>query len=408
MKRVAQWSEEEVAIWLSEEDLQEYAEALCHVDGRALLQLSWTDLQKPPLSRLAPDGGKQLLDRIKALSIEHHIDAHKNGHANGHAVLAHDGDAGVRGEAKRNGFANGYHKELVRIPIPEPSSPLFPAEWGKTAVAFLYAISCFIFTTIMISIVHERVPPKEVTPPLPDKFFDIFNRVEWAFSICEINGMVLVILWIIQWTLLKHKSIIGRRFLFIVGTLYLYRCITMYVTTLPVPGLHFKCSPKLYGDWESQMRRVMKMIAGGGLTITGSHNMCGDYLYSGHTVMLTLTYLFMKEYSPRRFWWYHWGCGVLCAVGVFCILLAHDHYTIDVIVAYFVTTRLFWWYHTMANQPDLKNASSSNLLARAWWFRFFQYLEHNVQGVVPRSYQSPLTWRSMSWSHVRYSRFELD
>lgn len=39
----------------------------------------------------------------------------------------------------------------------------------------------------------------------------------------------------------------------------------------------------------------MKMIAGGGLSITGSHTMCGDYLYSGHTVMLTLTYLFIKE-----------------------------------------------------------------------------------------------------------------
>lgn len=41
------------------------------------------------------------------------------------------------------------------------------------------------------------------------------------------------------------RSIVGRRFFFIVGTLYLYRCITMYVTTLPVPGMHFKCSPKV-------------------------------------------------------------------------------------------------------------------------------------------------------------------
>lgn len=54
--------------------------------------------------------------------------------------------------------------------------------------------------------------------------------------------------------------------------------------------------------------------------------------------------------SPKRFWWYHWACWLLCAVGIFCILLAHDHYTIDVVVAYFITTRLFWWYHTMANQ----------------------------------------------------------
>lgn len=32
-----------------------------------------------------------------------------------------------------------------------------------------------------------------------------------------------------------------------------------------------------------------------GLSLTGSHLMCGDFLYSGHTVMLTLSYLFIKE-----------------------------------------------------------------------------------------------------------------
>lgn len=41
------------------------------------------------------------------------------------------------------------------------------------------------------------------------------------------------------------RSIVGRRFFFILGTLYLYRCITMYVTTLPVPGMHFQCAPKV-------------------------------------------------------------------------------------------------------------------------------------------------------------------
>ena len=68
----------------------------------------------------------------------------------------------------------------------------------------------------------------------------------------------------------------------------------------PQPRVLCAPPPQLFGDWEAQMRRVLKMIAGGGLSITGSHNMCGDYLYSGHTVMLTLTYLFIKEceFSP--------------------------------------------------------------------------------------------------------------
>ncbi|KAI7797247.1 phosphatidylcholine:ceramide cholinephosphotransferase 1 [Triplophysa rosa] len=405
MNKVVLWSEETVSVWLTDQGLQEYAEPLRNCDGAALLNLTADDFQRPPLSRVTSDGGRHLLEKMETLKMEHHIDAHKNGHANGHVVLSHDGNAS---KVLRNGAANGFHKELVKIAIPEATSPQFPAEWGKTAVALVYALFCFAMTTVIISVVHERVPPKEETPPLPDKFFDVFERVGWAFTVCEINGMILMILWIVQWSLLKHKSIVGRRFCFIVGTLYLYRCITMYVTTLPVPGLHFRCSPKVHGDWESQMRRVMKMIAGGGLTITGSHNLCGDYLYSGHTVMLTLTYLFMKEYSPRRFWWYHWGCWALCAVGVFCILLAHDHYTIDVVVAYFIATRLFWWYHTMANQQALKETAQTNFFTRVWWYRFFRYLEENVPGVVPRSFVKPFSWRSLQWGHVKYTRIDSD
>ncbi|XP_061913933.1 phosphatidylcholine:ceramide cholinephosphotransferase 1-like [Entelurus aequoreus] len=408
MKKVAAWSAEDVADWLSKEGMPEYVDTLRQTDGAGLLRLTRAHFQTPPLLLVSSDGGQQLLERLETLRIETHIEAHKNGHANGHAGgLPNGTSAPLRNGAVRS---KDCRVEMVHIPIP-PMDTLrssFPPEWGKTGVAFVYAVVCFVTTTVVISVVHERVPPKEHTPPLPDKFFDLFDRIEWAFSICEINGMLLVALWLIQWALLKHRSIVGRRFFFIVGTLYLYRCITMYITTLPVPGMHFKCSPKLLGDWEAHIRRVMKMIAGGGLSITGSHTMCGDYLYSGHTVMLTLTYLFIKEYSPRRFWWFHWLCWTLSAVGVFCILLAHDHYTVDVVVAYFITTRLFWWYHTMANQQSLKESSQSNPFSRVWWYRPFQYLEESVSGTVPCTYQLPLWVRSVHWNRgVAYSRLDV-
>ncbi|XP_010868413.1 phosphatidylcholine:ceramide cholinephosphotransferase 1 [Esox lucius] len=402
MQKVGQWSAEEVSHWLNEEGMQEYTDSLQQMDGSALLRLTQADFLTPPLSLVSSDNGRQLLERLETLRIEHHMNGHANGNAglpNGTAKPQHNGSLGL----------NGFRKEMVQIPIPmavvERSG--FPQEWGKTGVAFVYAVFCFVTTSVIISVVHERVPAKEHTPPLPDKFFDLFDRVEWAFSICEINGMLLVGLWLVQWILLKYRSIIGRRFFFIVGTLYLYRCVTMYITTLPVPGMHFQCSPKLFGDWEAQMRRIMKMIAGGGLSITGSHTMCGDYLYSGHTVMLTLTYLFIKEYSPKRFWWYHWFCWTLSAVGIFCILLAHDHYTVDVVVAYFITTRLFWWYHTLANQQALKETSQSNPFSRVWWYGLFQYFEENVKGIVPRNYQLPWPLRLSPWIRgVKYSRLD--
>ncbi|XP_005292542.1 phosphatidylcholine:ceramide cholinephosphotransferase 1 isoform X1 [Chrysemys picta bellii] len=412
MKEVAFWSPKEVANWLMENAVPEYCEPLEFYTGQDLINLTKEDFKKPPLSRVSSDNGQRLLYMIETLKMEHHIEAHKNGHANGHLRISTDvttSENDFSTKIKLNGMPNGYRKEMIKIPMPEPERSQYPMEWGKTLLAFLYALFCFIFTTVTISVVHERVPPKEVQPPLPDAFFDRFNRVQWAFSICEINGMILVGLWLIQWLLLKYKSIISRRFFCIVGTLYLYRCITMYVTTLPVPGMHFNCSPKLFGDWESHLRRIMKLLAGGGLSITGSHNMCGDYLYSGHTVMLTLTYLFIKEYSPRRLWWYHWICWALSIVGMFCILLAHDHYTVDVVVAYYITTRLFWWYHTMANQQVLKEASQTNLLARVWWYRPFQYFEKNVQGIVPRSYHWPFPWPVLHLGRqAKYSRLVND
>ncbi|XP_038936942.1 phosphatidylcholine:ceramide cholinephosphotransferase 1 isoform X3 [Rattus norvegicus] len=247
MKEVVYWSPKKVADWLLENAMPEYCEPLGHFTGQDLINLTQEDFTKPPLCRVSSDNGQRLLDMIETLKMEHHIEAHKNGHANGHLSIGVDipnPDGSFSIKIKPNGMPNGFRKEMIKIPMPEPERSQYPMEWGKTLLAFLYALSCFVLTTVMISVVHERVPPKEVQPPLPDTFFDHFNRVQWAFSICEINGMILVGLWLFQWLLLKYKSIISRRFFCIVGTLYLYRCITMYVTTLPVPGMHFNCSPK--------------------------------------------------------------------------------------------------------------------------------------------------------------------
>lgn len=202
MKKVATWSAKDVSDWLSKEGMPEYVDALHHTDGPSLLMLTKADFHKQPLSLVSSDGGLQLLERVETLRIENHMEAHKNGHANGHAGGITNGTI----KPHRNGTL-GNKKEMVHIPIPtgEATHCSFPTEWGKTGVAFLYALVCFVTTTVVISVVHERVPSKEHTPPLPDKFFDLFDRVEWAFSICEINGMLLVGLWLIQWILLKYR-----------------------------------------------------------------------------------------------------------------------------------------------------------------------------------------------------------
>uniref|UniRef100_A0A8C2J771 Sphingomyelin synthase 2a n=1 Tax=Cyprinus carpio TaxID=7962 RepID=A0A8C2J771_CYPCA len=296
-------------------------------------------------------------------------------------------------EAKQNGLRKALvrHRDYVKISVPEGKGNRLPSEWWKTFIALFYAVLNLVLTTVMITVVHERVPPKESSPPLPDKFFDYIDRVQWAFTVTEVNGMVLVSIWSIQLLFHRYKAIIARRYFFLLGTLYMYRCITMYVTTLPVPSMHMVCAPKLQGDSQAKLQRVLQLLSGGGLSITGSHLLCGDFLYSGHTVILTLTYLFLKEYSPRSFWWYHLLCWLTAAVGAVCILVAHEHYSVDVVVAYFITTRLFYWYHTMANLQTLK-CSPNNYLTHTWWNPVFNFFERNVQTQVPCSFCWPITW----------------
>jgi shingomyelin synthase len=75
----------------------------------------------------------------------------------------------------------------------------------------------------------------------------------------------------------------------------------MYATVLPLANNHVYCSPKInttstFGQTVLIVtEEVIKLIGAGGLGFTGKKTMCGDYIYSGHTIILMLSYLLINE-----------------------------------------------------------------------------------------------------------------
>jgi len=283
-----------------------------------------------------------------------------------------------------------------------PRFQLKPERW-KAVLAFLYVLMVSWLTAFVMVIVHDRVPDMETYPPLPDILLDNIPHIPWAFEMCEVSGMTLLVVWLLVVTFHKHRFILLRRFFSISGTIFLLRCVTMLITSLSVPGKHLECAPRPYGDIYNKLYNAFVIWTGAGLTLQGVRT-CGDYMFSGHTVGLTLLNFFITEYTSRKLYMLHtftWICNVF---GVFFILAAHEHYSIDVFVAFYITSRLFMYYHTLANQQQRtagQDESSSlptldkltDEAEKTWfWFPLFSFFESGVNGgKIPNEFEWPMT-----------------
>lgn len=163
-----------------------------------------------------------------------------------------------------------------------------------------------------------------------------------------------------------------------------------------------------------KIQRALTIWSGFGMTLTGVQT-CGDYMFSGHTVVITLLNFFVTECkcffffgatmcsiccfwsffsptaplfadTPRTWNLIHTISWVLNLFGIFFILAAHEHYSIDVFIAFYITTRLFLYYHTLANTRAYQHSRRARI-----WFPMFSFFECNVNGPVPNQYHWPFS-----------------
>merc|ERR1712013_209917 len=119
-----------------------------------------------------------------------------------------------------NEWVREVAKEDVAVDFDDEDKPVIPSEPLKTLLSLVVLVTGFIATTTSLALTHDRVPD---TAPLPDIVLDT---------------VILVVI------LHTHRLIILRRIWLLLGILYYYRAVTMFITVLPKADKFYTCQPR--------------------------------------------------------------------------------------------------------------------------------------------------------------------
>ena len=116
-----------------------------------------------------------------------------------------------------------------------------PGEPLKTLLSALFLGTGFLATSASLAFTHERMPDIK---PLPDIVLDNIKYQGWGLDVSEYLLMISTISALIVVMLHSHRLVILRRISLLLGILYYYRALTMFVTVLPKPDDTYTCMPR--------------------------------------------------------------------------------------------------------------------------------------------------------------------
>ncbi|CAJ0575798.1 unnamed protein product, partial [Mesorhabditis spiculigera] len=402
---VLRWGAPEVHAWLVSIGFERYAQLLADehsIDGKTLLLLSEDDLREKPLQLNNLGDIKRLGFEIAQLRSRYN-GFHVNPKSPSEDVLLcvdyeKTTDVQVAGKTvpiktidtaivtndeladtlSACGDVHGIHlisrEELIRS--------------VELAIAFIYCLGSLLITAFVMVIVHDRVPDMKTYPPLPDIVLDNLPLIPWAFDMAEMIGLVLCTIWGCVLLFHKHRVVVARRMFSMVGSVFLLRCITMLITSLSVPGVHLECRAKSYGSLKEKFWQAYLIWSRFGMSIQGVRS-CGDYMFSGHTTTITLLNHFITEYTPASWTQLHTLTWVLNLFGIFFILAGHEHYSIDVFIAFYISSRMFLYYHAYAYNHANLTATDDRMRL---WFPLGWFFEAGSKGKVINEYEFPISF----------------
>ncbi|ORZ41200.1 PAP2 superfamily C-terminal-domain-containing protein [Catenaria anguillulae PL171] len=176
----------------------------------------------------------------------------------------------------------------------------------------------------------------------------------------------------------KHRLALLRRYFFTHGVLLIFRSITINVTTVPDPNP--VCQNRVPSP--SFFRQVNPFFP----------DTCGDMIYSGHSVVLTIVALAWHQYGPQH-WSVKRSIWALSILGMLSLIACRYHYTVDVVLSFGLTWLTWQLYGVMAQSPDLLLGPAGRSSPHV---RMVKMLEHRSSVELVRKWRFPRSRRVAS------------
>ncbi|KEG08891.1 putative phosphatidylcholine:ceramide cholinephosphotransferase 2 [Trypanosoma grayi] len=255
-------------------------------------------------------------------------------------------------------------------------------------------ISTFILAAALL-VTNARMPDPKLVRPLPDIGFELFAKIEWLETVTDVCIAILNVISVllVLKLYLLHRQNEGEaelvmpfnipfvsRFLFGVWDggyicdigkrdVHLIACIrflasysvmllfrSLVITMTSYPATDNKCQEPV--EITDPLKNIFLTV----VTLGSGSIHCGDLMFSGHTIIITLNLMLHWTYGPLLHWFFRPVSIVLVTFSFYCIIASRSHYTDDILVAFYSTAATFL---VMRHSPD--GAPWQLQLIIRWW-----------------------------------------
>ncbi|CAD5219869.1 unnamed protein product [Bursaphelenchus xylophilus] len=252
--------------------------------------------------------------------------------------------------------------------------PFEPLKLLFSIVFFFAAISC---NWAALAYVHDFINLQA----LPDISYIIPQNEEIAFM-GDIIGFLLTLCLVILMILHKHRHVVSKRIFFLGGWIYWMRCITLTMTHIP-PGYvdgrircQFQVKNEEFRTFDLYWKRWVTLAKGLGTQDVNKPMLCGDLLFSGHTLIMCFSAMAVRYYIPKKLRLISYLTSIIAVIGMICMVISRAHYSADVLIAYWITTFVFTIYHAyIETLPFMREDTAASKL---WLIKVADWLEENV------------------------------